>query len=289
MRRFDDINPVSSTVYYLFVTVITMFSMNPIILAISLLFAVLTYSLWGKADKKAHIFSLILFLIMAVLNPLVVHNGATPLFYLNDRPFTLEAVLYGITAAGMITAALYWLRSFSRMMTVDKLLYLFSRFSPKLSLILSMAIRYVALFRQRYRKITDTQKALGLYKDNNLIDAIYGRMRVFSILITWAIENGIVTASSMDARGYGAHRRTSYAHYKMNGKDVLFILLSAALFALTLTGVYNAGVTYYPRLYMEPDRPQSIMGYLSFFLLCMLPTIFNTKEAMKWRCLISEN
>ena len=169
--RFEQLNPFTVAVYYLCVLGIIMFSMNPLLLCVALLTSILSAVIGGTADKRAHIFSLAVFLIAALLNPIFVHKGATPLFFLNDNPITLEATVYGLCAAGMLTAALYRLRDLSKVMTSDRVLYLFGRFSPQIALLLSMAIRYTALLRVRWRKIRDSQRALGLFDDGNLIDA----------------------------------------------------------------------------------------------------------------------
>lgn len=288
MKRFDQMNPITVAFYYICVLVITMFSMQPLILCISLFSSVLTCVLDLSAGRRAHIFSAALFVIAAVINPIIVHNGATALFYVNDHPITLEAVVYGIAAACMITAALYWLRSLSKVLTSDKVMYIFGRFSPKIALIISMSIRCVELFRQRWRKIQDTQRALGLYDDGNLIDALRGRARMLSILITWTLENGIITAESMESRGYGSRRRKNYAPYRMHSADVILMSVFAALTAVTIIGLCNTCAVYYPDLSFELFTPWGIAGAASFGLLSVLPLIINAKEALRWHLLISE-
>lgn len=287
MRRFFDSNPIAVALYFLCVTGITMFTVNPVVVGISLPASVLSYALYAKGGIKPHIFSLILFIILAVINPLFVHNGMTPLFYLNGRPVTVEAAVYGLMSAGMAVAALYWLRLFSKVMTSDRLLYIFGRFSPKLALILSMSIRFTELLRVRWRKIRSARTALGLFGDGNLIDALRGRARILSILITWTLENGIITAESMEARGYGTGRRTSFALYRLRPRDLAVMAVCAALTAISAAGIAAAGVNYYPMLLMELDRPLSIAGYCGFGILAFLPVIINTKEAIRWRYLIS--
>ena len=51
---------------------------------------------------KSHLFFFLLFLALALINPLISHNGATVLFVMNDNPVTLEALLYGINSAAMV-------------------------------------------------------------------------------------------------------------------------------------------------------------------------------------------
>lgn len=288
MRRFSDLNPIVILTYYLCVLFVTMFSMNPVILLISMLSSVTVYSLYSAKTARSHFFSIGLFIILALINPIIVHNGATVLFYLNGSAFTMEALIYGVTAAVMVTASLYHLRSLSRDITADKLQYIFGRFSPKLALILSMALRMTALFKARWRSIQDSQKALGLYTDGNLIDAVRGRARVLSILITWSLENGIITAESMDARGYGSRRRTSFAVYRMRPGDALILAVVLALTGLGIAGLCTARIRYYPTISAQLFDPLSIAGYCAFGLLCILPLMINIKEAIKWRCSISK-
>lgn len=286
--RFEQLNPFTAAVYYLCVLGIIMFSMNPLLLCIALVTSVLCAVIGGTANKKAHLFSFAVFLVAAVLNPLFVHKGETPLFFLNDRPITLEATVYGLCAAGMLTAALYRLRDLSKVMTSDRVLYLFGRFSPKLALLLSMALRYTALFRVRWRKICDSQRALGLFDDGNLIDAVRGRARVLSILITWTLENGIVTAESMESRGYGCGRRTSFAVYRVHKNDVILMLVCILLTALSAVGIYDSRAEFYPALSMNLLNPWGIAGAAAFTVLSVLPLIINAKEAIRWRWLLSK-
>ena len=286
--RFTQLNPLAVAVYYLCVLIITMFSMNPLLLFIALVTAVLSGILTGTAKLRTHLVFAMIFLVAAALNPLFVHKGMTVLFYLNDRPITLEATAYGLCAAAMLVAALYRLRELSRALTSDKVLYLFGRISPKLALLLSMTIRYVSLLRNRRRRISDSQRALGLYDDGNLIDAVRGRARVLSILITWTLENGIITAESMESRGYGSGRRTSYAVYRIHTADIIFIIVCLLLTAATAVGVWQSRTAYYPALDMDLLNPWGTVGAAAFAILSVLPLIINAKEAIRWRLLLSK-
>ena len=281
-------NPIAIAVYYLCVLGLIMFSMNPLLLLIALLTSVLSTVLSGSAGKKFYIFSAVVFLVALALNPLFVHKGVTVLFYLNDRPFTLEATLYGLTAAMMLISALYRLRELTKALSSDKVLYLFGRFSPKIALLLSMTLRYVSLLRVRWRKIQDAQRALGLYDHGNLIDAVRGRARVLSILITWTLENGIVTAESMESRGYGTGRRTSYAVYRVHSADVVLMIICILLTALSAVGVRLSTADFYPVLNMDLLNPWGAAGAAAFTLLSVLPLMMNLKEAIRWRRSLSK-
>lgn len=286
MRTFDGYNPMATAVYFLVTAGIAMFCMNPVILALSLAGALTLYFVRsGLRNYKSHFGFLALFLVMAALNPLFSHNGATVIFVLNNNPVTLEAVIYGFAAAGMVCAVLYWFRSFTEIMTSDKLLYIFGKLSPKLALILSMGLRYVPLLSSQAKKINQSQTALGLYKDDNIIDRTKGGLRVFSVLVTWALENGIITADSMTARGYGIGRRSHFSVFRMSLSDTLLLITALFLGALTFVSM-GAGALefdYYPVIKAAEFTPLSAVGYVSYGILCMLPAIIEAEEKIKWK------
>ncbi len=288
MRRFADYNPVAVTVYFLAAAGVCMFTMEPVLLAISFVGALISLGVTGEIRRwKIHLYTMLLFAGMALMNPFISHNGVTVLFVMNHNPVTLEALVYGIAAGGMIVTVLYWFRSFTAVMTSDKLLYIFGSLSPKLALMLSMALRYVPLFVSQAHKVNQSQKALGLYKEDNLIDRVRGGMRVFSVMVTWTLENGIITADSMTARGYGTARRTRFSIFRWTRGDVLILLASLLLTAITLWGNADRTFTYYPAVTCTPLTARALAGFLSYGLLTLLPAIITGKEAFKWRCLRS--
>jgi energy-coupling factor transport system permease protein len=218
------------------------------------------------------------------------HNGKTVLFVINDSPITLEALVYGAVSAGILITVLCLFRIFSEIMTRDKLLYVFGSLSPKLALILSMGLRYVSLFRERARKISESLLALGLYKEENIFDKIKSDLRVFSILITWALENGITTADSMSARGYGKRRRTYFSLFKFRKSDALLLILTILCSALTLIGMAMGTLDFifYPTLKFVNLAPLGVAAYTAYGLLSVLPIILETEERLRWKYLQSK-
>ncbi len=286
MRDFEAYNPITQFFYFAAVLIIGMFSVNPVILGLSL-FGACALLFFGKVriSKGNCLFFVAMSLLPILLNPLFDHHGDTILFVLNDNPVTLEAVLYGIASGVMILASLLWLKAFSAVMTSDRLLYLFSAVSPKLALLLSMTLRYIPLFAAQTGKVQAAQKAIGLYKEDNVIDGVKGGARVFSVMVTWALENGIITADSMEARGYGIGRRTSFAIYRFRKKDVIFLLFSAVLFGLSLYAVITGGYQfdYYPTVGTVSASPVSVIGFVAFGLLSILPSAILLFEDIRWK------
>lgn len=291
MVRFHDLNPAVIAIWFFAVTGTAMFCSYPVICFLTLLGGVLLFAIRnGKKHLKTHLFFLILYVILTLANPLISHNGKTVLFVMNDNPVTLEALLYGLNSATMLTGVLYLFRSFTQIMTSEKLLYITSVLSPKISMVLSMAIRYVPLFSRQGQKVSDTQKAMGLYADDNIVDDITGRMRIFSSVSTWALENGIVTADSMAARGYGTGRRTALKRFSFGRTDIIFLVLTIAFTGTVALAAAHGSYKYdfYPSVSgIHPDLAGKA-GLAAFFLLVIMPVIKETEAIIRWRYLESK-
>lgn len=287
MKALERYNPFAVAIYYLAVVGIAMLCMHPILVSLSLLGAICSCALYAKRTRHALFWGL--FLLTAVLNHLLSHNGATVILVLGDKPLTLESLVWGIVCGAGIVAVLYWMHSFGAIMTEDKLLYLFGKLSPKISLVLSMALRYISLFSRQAAKIKQTQIALGLYKNDNIIDRVRGELRIFSVLLSWALENGIVTANSMTARAYGTGRRTHFAIFGFGVRDGLLIALSLALGALAAVPLALGSVsfTFYPTLHLQ-NGTLSLVCYLSYGALVALPILIETEDTVKWKYLRSK-
>lgn len=290
MKSFADYNPITIFIYFAAVSALPMFCANPTLAALSLCGAAALYVLRGGARLRDAAVYAALFAVMAIVNPIFYHNGATVLFVAGDNPVTLEAAVYGVVASAVIVSVLLWFRSFSRIMTSDRLLYLFGRVSPKLALLLSMALRYIPLFGAQAKRVNDAQKALGLYKDDNIVDDIRGGTRVFSVMVSWALENGIITADSMTARGYGIGRRSFFAIYRFTRGDAALLCVTLALFAAAAAGVVAGAVTftYYPVIVPPGNRLAETAVYAAYALLAFLPGLIEAEESVKWKYLQSK-
>ena len=288
MKALERYNPVAVAVYYFTVVGIAMLCMHPILLTLSLFGAIFSCALYARRTRHALFWTV--FLLTALLNPLLSHNGATVLLVLGDKPLTLESLVWGFVCGAGILAVLYWMTSLGALMTEDRLLYLFSKLSPKASLVLSMALRYIALFSEQATKIRQTQTALGLYKDDNVIDRVRGELRTFSVLLSWALENGIVTANSMAARAYGTGRRTHYSIFRFGVRDGILIALSLFLCAGAAIPLALGAVefSFYPTIHLQNGGIWSLICYLSYGALVALPILIETEDMVKWKYLRSK-
>ncbi len=287
MRRFDSYHPFTATVYFLSVFVIVMFSANPVFSGAALVGGTLFFVKYKPNIKffEEFGFNILLFVLISLTNPLFSHRGVTVLFFLNGNPVTLESLLYGINASIMLIAVIQWFKCFNLVMTDDKLLYLFGKISPKTALLISSSLRFVPLLKAQSKKIRDSQRAMGLFSSEAWSDKIKSTVRVYSVLITWALENAIDTGISMKARGYGLKGRSSFSVFTFGKSDILLLstvaLLDISILVITATG--NINFTFYPQISFDFSGVPSVIVFSAFSVLCFIPFIIEVKEELQWK------
>src|SRR5690625_4246261 len=292
MKSFADFHPFVLLFYYVAVICITMFIMHPLIILLSLCGSLLFFGLLipRRTFWKDFGFYMLVFVLIAVTNPIFVHKGETILFFLNDNPVTLEAIVYGIFISAMLVAVIFWSKSYSHLMTSDKFIYLFGKAIPKLSLVISMALRFIPMFKQQIKKVNQTQKSLGLYTSNSFTDRILSGIRTFNSMITWSLENSIMQADAMKARGYGLKGRTNFTLFRWNKRDIFTLSFMAAVFSLIMYfNIQNLyAFNYYPVMSSTAFDKTQYVQFITIFVFMVLPTLIELKENLQWKYLKSK-
>ncbi len=286
---FSGLHPLINFYFYIFVISAGMFFMHPIFLliAISTSFLYALYLRGGAALKMIFLGLLPLMIVGIIINPLFNHAGVTILLYLEDgNPLTLESIVYGVAAALMFAVVILWFSCYNQTMTSDKFLYLFAKLSSKLSLLISLCLRFIPLYKVQLQKIRQSQRAIG--RDINcggLLSRIRHGLAIFSILLTWALENAIITSDSMQARGYGLAGRSHFSLYRFDGRDRRLFGFMVMTSAITLLGAflgYNT-VRYFPSIKYVPFQLHILFFYLAYLALCGLPLALNIFEERRWK------
>lgn len=291
---FSTLHPIVNFGYFVMVIVFSMVFMHPICQGIALTSAIV-YSVLLKG-KTAILFNLFymppLLVVMAVMNPLFNHAGVTILFYLNNgNPITLESILYGMAAACMFVTVIVWFSCYNVVMTSDKFIYIFGKILPALSLIFSMVLRFVPRYLNQIKVISNAQKCIGRdVSQGNLLKRARNGITILSIMTTWALENAIETADSMKSRGYGLPNRTSFSLFRFDIRDKLVLLSMLVLIIVILIGTAMGENTirFYPSIKRNEITSFSMVMYMVYGLLCMLPVIINVLEGLKWRSIQSK-
>ena len=290
---FSKLHPTVNFTFFAFVLVLSMFVMNPVCLALSLVCAfVNAVCLNGiKTVKLCLKFILPMVLLIIVINPVFNHQGVTILTYFPwDNPLTLESIVYGIASAALLSSLVLWFSVFNRVITSDKLVYLFGRIIPSLSLVLSMSLRFVPKFSAQFKNVRNAQRCIGRdISDGSLINRIKNGIRIISIMLSWSMENAIETADSMKSRGFGLKGRTAYSIYKFDRRD-LIVLIIVAVLGISVSVSAISGVidfSYYPLIKCNLTDALSLTTFFLYGILILIPTFLNTGEEIKWKRLRS--
>ncbi len=285
-------HPVVGFVFFAVVMLFTLCFWHPVLLALSLLSAAVYSFMLGGRIRPLRLIALLALLLAAVaVNALFNQQGVTVLAYLSDIPITRESLLYGAAGGVMILSVILWFSCFHRVMTSDKLICLFGKAAPALSLMFTMVLGLVPRFRRQLQAISHARRCVGKgapagkgWRKAARQKAAYG-MAVISTLTAWSLENAIETADSMAARGYGLPGRTSYSYFRLSRRDIGLLLVIALLAGVVAVGAaLGVGrIRFFPMLAMEPVTPAGLAVYAAYALLCLLPAIIYLLEELRWR------
>lgn len=290
---FSTYNPVINFVFFAGALIFSMFYIHPAFLICSFVLSSAYYLTLKGTDGLKLIAGMIpLFIFMSVVNPLLNRNGDTVLFtYFGGRPYTFEALCYGMALSCMFISVIIWFASYSVVMTSDRFLYIFGRMAPSLSMVLTMILRFIPLYSRKAAQISSARSSIGMSGHSGTFkDKLRSGMTVLSTLTSWALEGGIVAADSMRSRGYGSGRRTGFAVYRFDRRDIavlaIMILLAAVVAVCGFFGAAEA--SYTPKMHVAPAGSIcTAAGTAAYFLFLSLPSVINITEEIKWHILRS--
>lgn len=292
---FSQMHPIVNFIFFAFVIGFSMFIMNPACLLISLVCALVNalYLNGKKAVRLSVLYLLPTIIIIAIVNPVFNHDGVTMLAYFPwDNPLTLESIIYGIATAVLLSSIVLWFSCFNEVMTSDKFIYLFGRVIPSLSLVLSLALRFVPRFIFQFNVIRNSQKCIGRdISDGKLLQRLKNAAKIISIMISWALENAIETADSMKSRGHGLKGRTAFSIYRFSKRDaaVLSIIMTSGVILIIMSVLDVAKFRYFPSVKGNVISAPAIIYYALYFSLMIMPLAINVWEGIKWKRLRSAN
>ena len=176
----------------------------------------------------------------------------------------------------LLAAVVLWFVCVTDVITSDKVVYLFGRIIPALSLLLSMTLRFVPQFTRRLRTVAQAQRRLGRDAGRGSVrQRLREAMRVFSIVVTWSLESGLIAADSMRGRGYGLPGRTAFALYRLDRRDAAMLLWLGFCGLYLLGGGLAGGLAfqYYPLLSAGAVTPLTVSFFAVYGLLCFTPVL----------------
>lgn len=286
-REFSTYNPVAIFIYFTLLIGIVISTSSPAVLFVSV--AVGLLYLFMLTDIKSLLKNILMMLItiffIVVINVFFTHRGNTPLFYMGENAITLEALTFGLFAGTVFANIIVWFECLNKIFNGEMIIYLFSKISSFLALLISMIFRYIPLLKKRYIEISDAQKCMGEANQKSFFKKISTCARQTSILISWSLEASIETADSMAARGYGLKNRTTYSIYKLELRDfiLIFIMILFAFVSIFYMKKYSVEMIFYPSVEYPKNNFYFAIVLLSFFALAMIAPILDMIGDIRWK------
>lgn len=289
---FDSYHPAILLAFFTGAIVFCVIVQQPLFQAAGFVSAALCLiCLRGREGWKTVAAMLAVAAVLACLNPLFNTGGETVLFrYFGGRPYTLQALAYGASTGCMFATVMLWFACYNRMVTSDKLTYLFGGIAPAVTLTLTMVLRLVPGYQRKGHQIALARSCIGKSPScGGLRQRAEGGALTLSALTTWALEGAVTTADSMRSRGYGAARRTSFAKHRFGARDAVAAAVLAVCAAVAIACLLGGGaaVQYIPVIAIPPLSPLGWAGFAAFLCFMLLPSAIQVKEALTWNFLRS--
>jgi energy-coupling factor transport system permease protein len=289
---FMSVHPFVAFLYYILMLIFTMLFLHPFFLLILFITTgIYTIMIKGKKAVGSMALFMPIALFIIIINPLFNHRGTHILFYIFNKPITEEALIYGIIMALMLLTIVTLYISYEKIIDSHKFLYLFSKLLPRASFVLAMTLRYIPLLKRRTGEIREVQRSVGANplksgKRNKIEDG----MQVVSILTTWSLEDALLTAESMTAKGYGLKKRTSYCPYKMRRRDIGLLCVEIIVgFIILISKFLGYGdFAIYPTLEPMVINLYTLTLLILIMIFASLPIMIDTKEVLTWHYMKSK-
>lgn len=274
--KFDSYHPTINLIYFTAAISFSIWFNHPIFLLISYGCA-FAYSV-KLNGLRALVFNLCLIPLMFVWAwwySYYTHFGVTVWrtnFAGND--ITLESIAFGFVIAVTVAAVIMWMECVFAITSSDKAVYLFGRISPKLSLFLSIILRSVPRIKETASKINIAQRGIGRGAgQGNICIRFLNCIRIFSIIISWTLEDFAQSSESMKSRGYSLQGRTAFSIYRFDNRDrgivlAIFICLTFIMVAIMLNQVT---IIYDPEIIMNRITWVSGIFYFVYTVFLLLP------------------
>lgn len=284
---FERYNPWTYFMYIAGNMTLAMILGHPLILVVGIVLLIAVHIISDRARTlypflKGYLF---ISLLTMVLNPLLNHRGATILFYLNDQCITLEATLYGVVMGCSIFLVLVTFSLYQYGISSDKLMYLFCKVVPTITMVLMLTLRMVPLLRERIEEISKIQKTQGVHLEQGKIkDRSKSAMENLNILVTWSLEEMMQTACSIRSRGYGLKKQRSfYFRYRIETRDTICMVIQAILLGSIIILWKGGMYTIYPRLQLHLFSARTMSILIIYSMYVSIPLWIEGWETYKWR------
>lgn len=286
--RFSSFHPAVIFVWFVCAITLVVIVQNPFWGATSTVAGAALYLMTrGRSGWTVILGMIPAFAALAVLNGFFNAQGITVLFTYVGRPYTAQALAAGAQTAFMFVSIMLLFGSYNRIMTSDKLMYLFSGLAPFITLTLTLALRLVPDYMRKAQQISVARACIGKgMATGAFMDRVRSGADILGTLTAWALEAGIITADSMRSRGFVATGRkaTHFAEYRFSIRDAMLLIMIFAFAAFVLVGILQGTVqmTFFPAIQAPSTSLLGILSLTAFAVLMFIPVTIDLWERVSW-------
>jgi energy-coupling factor transport system permease protein len=261
--------PRAWVVWSIAAVTIALVSNNPVYRVLVSLAALNVLLAWlppGRNRKPLAIALTAAAILAALINVLAGHTGADVMFRLPDwlplagGPITLESLAYGGAMGMGLVAALLAFAPLSLVLEPHDVVDAMPNALERTGIAVATSMNLVSGIGRTFVSVRDAQQMRG-WRPRGL----RSWNEVLVPVVLTAIEDSVLLAEAMEARGFGAGRRTSYSQTSWTRWDGA-VALSAVAVAVLFVSARVAGVAMdwypYPTLALPPIQPLLAVGCL---------------------------
>lgn len=264
---------------------VTMVYVHPILLINEALILIVICCFYLSLQQLRHFLQLSVWMGLAIiiLNVLFNQNGATVLWTVFNRTFTLEALVAGGLCFLSYLCLFLLFILLNHMLGSAKLLMLGAKRLPQFTLLLLISLRFLKLFTGRLKQIKTLQATQGVSVTTGSLRARLhnGGLLIKAILVS-SLEEALVSADSMSARGYGLKKRTHYNHYVVSRHDVFLGSLMLVVTVLLCCFQAQGQFTLYPLASPLAVGWPGMLLFSVIGLFVALPLIIEGMDRLWW-------
>lgn len=266
---FREYHPVINFIYFTVAIICVVCFNHPAYICMAYLVSAIYYvKLKGGNSIKRIMVYLCLSLLYAAVYGSYNHFGVTVLCKNSiGNNITAESIVYGFFIGLRAVTVLLVSGCMMQVFTRDKVIYIFGRMCPKLSLGIAIGFRTVPRIIKRKNMVREAAMGIGKGSKN-----IISR---FFCVIGWTMEEFIEISNSMKSRGYSLRGRTAYSVYSFSNRDRAFFM--GMFFDIVVIWAAQAlgytHILYDPVIIIPPVELTDILLLLIYTLFLAMPLL----------------
>lgn len=287
-KTFTTYHPIVNFAFFAGAIGLSMFMSHVLFSLISLILSLSYYLVLTKGKSKRFLlWYIVLFVFVVFFNGIMNTMGNTVLFvWLKNRPFTMEAVFYGAVTGIKFISVMLWFCCYNVVLTTDKFIYIFGRFAPSITMIVTMVLRLIPLLTKKVKTIIGVRNSIGKgIAGERVRDKVQHGAEILSIMTSCALEDAVVTADSMRSRGYVDSHHTCYHTYKWKSRDAIVGVVFGILMIVTVICVVSGATSmqFLPVIVFPQITTFTYLGITAYVIFLAVPLIIEIMEDVIWR------